>query len=102
MAEYTVVASLAAVAVVLLERFWLRTGLFSSKAYWIAMAIVVFFQTLVDGWLTRLPNPIVAYDETFTTGVRFPFDIPVEDWLFGFALVTLALLFWQRSGSDTR
>jgi lycopene cyclase domain-containing protein len=96
-AEYTVVAVSVAVGVVLLERFWFRSGLFRSKAYWITLAIVVFFQTLVDGWLTRLPDPIVSYDERFTLGVRFPFDIPVEDWLFGFSLVTLALLCWLRT-----
>ena len=26
----------------------------------------------------------------------FPFDIPIEDFLFGFALVTAVLLLWER------
>jgi hypothetical protein len=30
----------------------------------------------------------VIYDDRHTSGLRFPFDIPVEDFLFGFALVT--------------
>ena len=30
------------------------------------------------------------------TGLRFPLDIPVEDFLFGFALVTAVLLLWER------
>jgi lycopene cyclase domain-containing protein len=97
MPEYTVIAIVVATGVVCLERFWLRTGLFRDKRYWIAMAIVAFFQTLVDGWLTKRPDPIVAYNEDFNTGIRFPGSIPIEDWLFGFAMVTLALLCWVRS-----
>ena len=54
------------------------------------------FQILVDGWLTKLSAPIVIYDEHHTTGIRFPFDIPVEDFLFGWALVTAVLLLWER------
>ena len=74
----------------------LRTGLFRRPAYWLSMLIVVGFQILVDGWLTKLSAPIVVYDDRQTSGIRFPFDIPVEDFLFGFALVTAVLLLWER------
>jgi lycopene cyclase domain-containing protein len=37
-----------------------------------------------------------VYDDRQITGIRFPFDIPVEDFLFGFALVTAVLLLWER------
>ena len=57
----------------------------------------VLFQILVDGWLTKLSAPIVIYDEHHTMGIRFPFDIPVEDFLFGWALVTAVLVGWERS-----
>jgi lycopene cyclase domain-containing protein len=60
------------------------------------MLIVVGFQIPVDGWLTKLSSPIVIYQEKQTSGLRFPFDIPVEDFLFGFALVTAVLLLWER------
>jgi len=60
------------------------------------MVIVLAFQILVDGWLTKLSAPIVIYDDRHTTGVRFPFDIPVEDFLFGWAMVTAVLLLWER------
>jgi lycopene cyclase domain-containing protein len=73
----------------------LRTGLFRRPADWLSMIIVVGFQILVDGWLTKLSAPIVVYDDRQTTGIRFPFDIPVEDFLFGFALVTAVLLLWE-------
>ncbi len=98
MPEYTVLAVLAAVAVVVVEVAWLRTGLFRTPAYWISMAIVVFFQILVDGWLTKLSAPIVLYADEHFSGVRFPWDVPVEDYLFGFALLTLTMLLWDRAG----
>jgi lycopene cyclase domain-containing protein len=99
---YTLPAMLAVIAVVALELFALRTGLFRRAAYWISMTIVVGFQILVDGWLTKLSAPIVIYSDHHTTGIRFPFDIPVEDFLFGWALVTAVLLLWERQRRTDR
>jgi lycopene cyclase domain-containing protein len=93
---YTVPAAVAVIAVYALEFGVLRTGLFRRPAYWISMAIVLGCQIPVDGWLTKLSAPIVIYDERHTSGIRFPFDIPVEDFLFGWALVTAVLLLWER------
>ncbi|MGV0642828.1 lycopene cyclase domain-containing protein [Mycolicibacterium sp. XJ879] len=93
---YTLPAVLAVIAVCLWEIKFLRTGLFRRPAYWLSMAIVLGFQIPVDGWLTKLSAPIVIYDEQHTSGLRFPFDIPVEDFLFGWALVTAVLLLWER------
>ncbi len=95
MREYTVWSAIAVLAVVALALLWLRTGLFRRLQFWIAMAIVFFFQCLVDGWLTKLSAPIVLYTEDQMLGVRAPWDIPVEDFAFGFAMVTLALLLWE-------
>ena len=74
----------------------LRTGLFRRPAYWLSMLIVIAFQILVDGWLTKLSAPVVVYDNRQTSGIRFPLDIPIEDFFFGFALVTAVLLLWER------
>ena len=93
---YTLPAVLAVITVCALEFGVLRTGLFRRPAYWISMVIVFAFMIPVDGWLTKLSEPIVIYDNSHTTGVRFPFDIPVEDFLFGFALVTAVMLLWER------
>ena len=95
MPEYTVLAVLSVVATVLLERF-LRAGLFRRLQYWLAMAIVFAFQVPVDGWLTKLSAPIVIYAPEQHLGVRWPWDIPVEDFLFGFSMVTLCLIVWER------
>jgi lycopene cyclase domain-containing protein len=99
---YTLPAVLAVVAVCAYERWILRTGLFRRPAYWISMVIVVAFQIVVDGWLTKLSAPIVLYSEQHTSGLRFPWDIPIEDFLFGFALVTAVLLRWEYRGARDR
>ncbi|MFQ6171105.1 lycopene cyclase domain-containing protein [Oryzobacter sp. R7] len=98
MPEYTALAVVSVVGVVLLELLWLRTGLFRQARFWLAMAIVYAFHVLVDGWLTKLSAPIVLYDEEQITGVRIPWDIPVEDYLFGFSMIVLTLLAWLRVG----
>jgi lycopene cyclase domain-containing protein len=93
---YSLPAVAAVVGVFALEFAVLHTGLFRKPAYWLSMAIVIGFQIPTDGWLTKLSSPVVIYDERHTSGLRFPFDIPVEDFLFGFALVTAVLLLWER------
>lgn len=96
MPEYTLSTLLTMLAVIAIELVWLRTGLFRSARYWISLAIVLCFQVLVDGWLTKLSDPIVIYNADRMSGVRWPWDIPVEDFGFGFAMVTLTLLVWRR------
>jgi lycopene cyclase domain-containing protein len=98
MREYTVLAVLSVLGTVGLEVVWLRTGIFRKAQYWIAMGIVYFFHVLVDGWLTKLSAPIVIYDNGEITGVRIPWDIPVEDYLLGFSMITLTLMTWVRLG----
>lgn len=99
---YTVPAVLAVIVMIALEVLVWRTGLFRRPAYWISMVIVFGFQIVVDGWLTKLSAPIVIYDDNHTSGIRFPFDIPVEDFLFGWALVTAVLLLWERQRAQKR
>ena len=101
MPEYTVMTVVSVVAVVVAELLWFRTGIFRTLQYWFAMAIVFAFQILVDGWLTKLSNPIVVYNPEQMLGVRAPWDIPVEDFGFGFTMVTLAILIWRRQLART-
>lgn len=96
MPEYTLATLLTMLAVIAIELVWLRTGLFRSARYWISLGIVFCFQVLVDGWLTKLSDPIVIYNADRMSGVRWPWDIPIEDFGFGFAMVTLTLLVWRR------
>ncbi len=93
---YTLWALVAATAVISIEALWLHTGLFRRPAYWVTLAITWGFQIPVDGWLTKLSAPVVIYNSKELSGVRFPWDIPIEDFAYGFALVTLVLLVWVR------
>ena len=95
MPEYAVAGVVAVVIVVAFERFRWHSGIFGNRTYWIAMAICLFFMVLVNGWLTKLSAPIVEYDPAMKTPWRFPFDIPVEDYLFGFALLTAVVARWE-------
>ena len=89
-AEYTILAVAAPIAVVALELMVLRTGLFRRGRYWAALAIALAFQIPVDGWLTRADAEIVSYHDEAITGIRAPWNIPIEDYGFGFALVCCA------------
>lgn len=97
MPEYTFAAVAAALAVIGVELSILRTGLLREPRYWGTVAIALAFQIPVDGWLTRSDATIVSYRDEATLGVRWPWSIPVEDFAFGYSLVTLALLMWRWS-----
>ena len=96
MPEYTLATLLTMLAVILVEILWLRTGVFRTAQYWVSLLIMFSFQVLVDGWLTKLSDPIVIYAPESMLGVRFPWDIPVEDFAFGFAMLTLTIVIWKR------
>lgn len=96
MGVYTATALLSVVIVLACELLWWRTGILTTLRYWLAMAIVLGFQVPVDGWLTKLSDPIVLYAEADMTGIRVPWDIPIEDFAFGFGMVTLAMALWVR------
>lgn len=97
---YTALAVGGAVLAVAVDWFVLRTRLLRRRAYWTTYAIIVFFQLIVNGILTGIP--IVRYDSGRILGWRIVYE-PVEDLLFGFALVTITLSLWvfqdQRPGS---
>ncbi len=98
--EYTILAVASVLAVVVLERRVWRTGLFRRPAWWVSLGICLFFMILVNGWLTKLSAPIVLYDDTRRALPRAPWDIPMEDYLFGFSLITLVTLLWVRAETE--
>ena len=94
---YPTLAVVAALGVLALERWYFRSGIFRSGAYWVAMAIVFAFMVPVDGWLTKLSAPIVIYDDDHTSGHRVVWDILTEEFVYAFALLTLVVLCWDRA-----
>ena len=97
---YPAMSVAAAVVVVAVEVLWLRTGIFRQRAYWVAMAIVFAFQIPVDGWMTKLSDPIVIYNPKVLSGLRFPLDIPTEEFVYAFAMVTMAIVLWEKAGQS--
>jgi lycopene cyclase domain-containing protein len=107
--SYSTLAVLAVLAVLVVDLAVYRTRMVTRPVFWVAYAIVVTFQLLVNGVLTGLE--VVTYDPGSIWGPRIAYA-PVEDLLFGFAMVTLTLASWaavnrrantaRRRGRDTR
>jgi lycopene cyclase domain-containing protein len=98
--SYTVAAGLGVVVAVLLDLVVLRTRLLLRGLFWATYPIIIGFQLLSNGILTG--RGVVRYDPTAILGVRLVYA-PVEDLVFGFALVlsSLALwVWWGRRGVD--
>jgi lycopene cyclase domain-containing protein len=93
--SYTLAALLGVAAAIALDLWVLRTRLVRRKAFWTVYAVVVVFQLVVNGLLTGLR--IVRYDESQILGARLVYA-PVEDLLFGFAMVTMTLSLWVALG----
>jgi lycopene cyclase domain-containing protein len=88
---YTVAALLGAAGAVAVDLFVLRTRLVLRRVFWATYPIIVFFQLLSNGVLTG--RDIVRYDPAAIVGWRLAYA-PVEDLVFGFALVLLSLSLW--------
>jgi lycopene cyclase domain-containing protein len=106
--SYSALAVTAVVAVLVVDLAVLRTRMVTRRVFWAAYAIVVVFQLLLNGVLTG--RDVVVYDPSAIWGPRIAYA-PVEDLLFGFAMVTLTLASWaavnrrantaRRRGFDT-
>ena len=94
MPEYTVAAALAAVAVAVLDLFVVRTRVLADRCMPVVGALIGFFMVVSNGWLTS--RPVVVYDDRYRALPRLG-TIPLEDFLFGFALVVLTLICWERA-----
>lgn len=92
---YTWLVGLALLAAAACDLVLLRTRLLGRKSFWVAYAIMVSFQLLVNGLLTGLR--IVQYDPDTILGPRLAYA-PVEDLGFGFALILLTLSCWVALG----
>jgi lycopene cyclase domain-containing protein len=96
---YTLLAVVGVLAAVALDLLVLRTDLLRHKAFWTAYAIMLGFQLVVNGVLTGLP--VVRYDPATIIGWRLVYA-PVEDLMFGFALITVTLSIWVWLGARAR
>ena len=106
---YTQLAVLAVLAASGYDLLIARTRLLARSVWWISYAIIVPFQLLTNAVLTG--NAIVRYDGAAIMGDTTPLDspppflgsgriafAPVEDLLFGFALILITVSTWVWLG----
>ena len=92
---YTAAALLGVAGSLVVDLLVLRTRLVTRVVFWAAYPIVIAFQLISNGILTG--RRIVLYDPAAIIGWRLVYA-PVEDLLFGFALVQLTLSVWVWLG----
>jgi lycopene cyclase domain-containing protein len=91
MKEYTILAVVSAIGAIVLDRV-LGTRIISQRRFWVALVILFFFKIPSNGYLTG--RPIVLYNPEYFLGIRLG-TIPVEDFLYGFGLITMTLVLWE-------
>jgi lycopene cyclase domain-containing protein len=96
---YTLLAAIAVVAAIVADLFVTRSRILATGRFYFAWGILVFFQLLTNGWLTG--RNIVMYDESQIIGLRLVYA-PIEDLLFGFALIVLTISVWVRLSNTTK
>jgi lycopene cyclase domain-containing protein len=81
---------------VFLDLFWLKNALLTRPLFWCSYAIILPFQLLTNWWLTS--RNIVMYDPDVISGVRVV-SAPIEDLIFGFALILNVMGMWEYWGT---
>jgi len=91
MKEYTILAVISVFFTFLLD-IKTRVRILKRREYYVFLLVIVCFKFLVNGYLTG--SNIVVYNPGFFLGFRLT-TIPFEDFLFGFSMVTMAVIFWE-------
>lgn len=91
MKEYTLLAVICVVVTIWLDKFS-KVNILRRREFYIFFAVIIFFKFLVNGYLTGAN--IVVYNPRYYLGVRIG-SIPAEDFLFGFGMVTMTIIFWE-------
>ena len=92
MKEYTILAVIS-VCITLLVDNWTGVKVLKRAQFYLFLTIIFCFKFLVNGYLTG--KEIVIYNSSFFLGIRIG-SIPLEDFLFGFSMVTMSIIFWER------
>jgi lycopene cyclase domain-containing protein len=92
---YTQIALIAVFIAAFLDLEVIKTRLLKRKVFWTSYAIILPFQLLTNWWLTS--RNIVMYSEDVILGIRIA-SAPLEDLLFGFALILSVMANWVYLG----
>lgn len=91
MKEYTIIALFSVVAA-LAVGWKLKTRIFLDPLFWVFMVVIFLFKLMVNGYLTGAL--IVIYNTRYFMDYRLG-SIPFEDFMFGFSMVSLTIIFWE-------
>lgn len=91
MKEYTLLA-VVSVALTVYCDARTRMRLLRQPLFYLFLFIIFLFTCAVNGYLTG--SGIVIYNSRFFMGLRLG-SIPVEDFLFGFSMVTITITLWE-------
>jgi len=91
MKEYTFLSLCSVIFTFLIDRLS-KVNLFRKKEFYFFIAVILGFKLLVNGYLTG--TSIVMYNPKYFLGLRLG-SIPLEDFLFGFSMVSLAIISWE-------
>ena len=80
---------------VMVDLFLFKNSMLTRAAFWTSYAIILPFQLLTNWWLTS--RNIVMYNPDAIIGFRVC-AAPLEDLLFGFALVLSVMGMWEFWG----
>ena len=92
---YSDIAIAALTISVMIDLFVLKNSMLTRAAFWTSYAIILPFQLLTNWWLTS--RDIVMYNPDAIIGLRIC-AAPIEDLLFGFALVLTVMGMWEFWG----
>jgi lycopene cyclase domain-containing protein len=93
--NYSDIAMTAFAIAVMNDLFGFKTSMLTRPAFWTSYSIILPFQFLTNWWLTS--RNIVMYDPETILGPRL-FSAPIEDILFGFALLLGGMGLWEYWG----
>jgi lycopene cyclase domain-containing protein len=91
MKEYTIIAFISVLAVIIID-ILLKTRLILSRKFWVFWCVMFVLIFAVNGYLTW--RPVVIYGEEYFMNIRL-FTIPFEDFLYGFSLITINIVLWE-------
>ena len=92
---YTDIAIFAFLFSIFFDLFLMKTKLLMRVAFWTSYAIILPFQLITNWWLTS--RNIVMYRSDAIIGIRIA-SAPIEDLLFGFALMLCVMVMWTFWG----
>jgi lycopene cyclase domain-containing protein len=92
---YTFIVLAFVTAILALDLFGTKIRLVTRRAFWTSYSIILPFQLLTNWWLTS--RNIVMYRGGAIIGWRIA-SAPVEDLLFGFALILGVQTLWVNLG----